>query len=670
MHSVKKGRISMALNDFVLIDGIVDDILDKEGKEKSDGHARGAAFERLAIAELLKTYDLTSDQIENGLVDGGDDGGIDGFYIFVNGNYLSDATNFNWPRENGKLELFIITCKHDNTYSLRPLESLDSSLSELLDFSISENDLVRKHNAKVLKKRQVLYSAYRKLAPQNISPIINLFYISRGNSSNIPENIRCAGEKVKATCNSIFQKAHINMDFWGTSELITQIRQKRNAPVEMKVQRFLQLDCNYVILVNLDDYVKAVRDEAGKLKRYLFNENVRDYLGKSPANTAIMGTLEDSKSPDFWLLNNGITILTSGATIFDSIITINDMQIVNGLQTTVTLFNYYESGNCDNSERKVLIKVIKPDTAEVSKAIVKATNNQSAIPLYALHANDKIQKDIEEILLRKGFFYERRPRYYSNLGYPGEKIIAPLYLASGYIALVLKLPHTASTVKSKFMDNQEVCDKVFSESVDINVWPVIANILKCTDAVTEQYRNLVRKGSEKYLRSVRYVISLVTLARVFGKYSFGVNDLIKLDMATYSENLIRETTENFVAFVNESEWKSVKKMRNRENVNLYLKIAAAQFSIPDFQAISRRPGLEPQTSYHIYDLSPSFLQSVQAELPPQPWPQGIHIIIANKLQCPRGKVWQAINHLVEEGVFYRQVNGIVYDHSGNAMTNH
>lgn len=463
----------MALNDFVLIDGIIDDILDKEGKSKTDPKVRGAAFEQLAISELLKTYDLTVDQIENGIVDGGDDGGIDGLFIFVNGNYLSDKADYQLPRENGKLEIYIITCKHDNSYQIHPLESLDSSLSELLNFATSHSNLARKYNEKVLKKRELLYNAYRRLVSQDVIPVINLFYISRGDSSSVPDNIQRTGEKAKATCNLIFQGSKTTMTFWGTEQLISRIREKRNAPIEFNIQRSFQLGHNYVILVNLNDYVKAVTDKEGKLKRYLFNENVRDYLGGNHTNSDIMDTLTNEQSPDFWLLNNGVTMLTSGANIFDNAITINDVQIVNGLQTTVTIFNYYQNGYSDQYNRKVLIKVINPSSPAIGKEITKATNNQSTIPLYALHANDKIQKDIEDILFRNDFYYERRPMYYQNLGYPIEKIVPPLYLAGGYTALILKLPHKAAQLKSKFMDNKILCDHVFSELADINLWRLL-----------------------------------------------------------------------------------------------------------------------------------------------------------------------------------------------------
>lgn len=657
----------MALNDFVLIDGIIDDRMDNEGKDKSDPKLRGEVFERLAISELLKPYDLTSEQLDNGLVDGGDDGGIDGLYVFVNGNYISDKAEYQLPRENGKLEIYIITCKHDNTYIMHPLESLDSSLSELLNFSISEEELARKHNQKILNKRKLLLNVYKKLASQDICPIINLFYISRGDASNVPNNIQRAGGKVKTTCDSIFQGARTTMTFWGTEQLITRIREKRNAPIDINIQRWFQQGKNYVILVALNDYVKAVTDSEGNLKRYLFNENVRDYLGENHTNSHIMNTLTSEESPDFWLLNNGITMLTSNATVFDGVITINDVQIVNGLQTTVTIFNYFQNGGKDEQNRNVLIKVIRPNSSEVGREITKATNNQSSIPLYALHANDKIQKDIEDILYRNDYYYERRPMYYKNLGYSEDRIIAPLYLAGGYTALILKLPHRASRLKSKFMDNKALCEKVFSEHADITLWPVIAMILKKTDAVAETYRGIIKMSTEKYLKSVRYSVALVTLARIMGKYSFGVNDLVSMDKNLYSEETIKETIEYLISFIDTSKIKTVSGLSDRSVSNAFLNDAAQYFSIPDFHSINRRPDFNVDGTRREYEMTPEFLLIVKAKLPKQPWPIGIHRTIASELGEPPSKVSQAINKLIEEGVFHKQKDGIVYDKDGNIV---
>jgi len=656
----------MASNDIVLVDGIIDEILNSKAMGQTDD-AVGKAFELFSISELLKAYDLTEDQIKDGIVDGGDDGGIDGIYIFVNGNYLSNTSNYHWPKQNGTLEVYITSCKYHSTYEIKPLESMDSSLSELLNLSISEDALSRKYNAKVISRRKLLVTAYRNLASQNVEPVINLYYISRGDSNKIADNIKRTGDKLVSTCSSLFQFSNVTMTFWGSREIISQYRIKRNSPIEIKFQRSFQYDSNFVILVDLKDYYEFIVDNNGKLKRYLFDTNVRDYLGENRTNSDIIETLENDTSPDFWLLNNGITVLASNATPFDNLLTIEDVQIVNGLQTTVTIYNYFanQSHNLAKSDvhnKNILIKVIKSNDMAVNNQIVKATNNQSSMPLYALHANSKIQRDIEDILFRFGFGYERRPNYYTNLDYPESLIIAPLYIAGGYISLILKLPHKAISIKSKFMDNQIAHDRVFSEGVDINVWPVIASVLKQTDFVAEQYRTNVKLATARYLRIMRYIVSLVSLARLFGKFSFGTNDLVALDVSQYTEALVRETVENLVSFINGSKINEITKISKRGYINRYLEVASEHFSIPDFNSISNRPDLyavekssaKASKSYitnQKSEIDEAFLELIKNELPEQPWPLDTHKNIAAKLQCPNSKVYKAIRKLISQGVY-------------------
>lgn len=79
----------MAKNDIMLIDSLVCDRA--KGAVLSDTQ-RGEVFEKLATEQILKEFDLSSDEISKGIVDGKDDGGIDSFYIFVNGNLLQDAS--------------------------------------------------------------------------------------------------------------------------------------------------------------------------------------------------------------------------------------------------------------------------------------------------------------------------------------------------------------------------------------------------------------------------------------------------------------------------------------------------------------------------------------------------------------------------------------------------
>lgn len=83
----------MAKNDAVLLDGIISERMASENIDLGD------AFELFAFEQILKSYDLSRQEIGAGWVDGKDDGGIDGFYTFVNGSLVVDPSKFSWPKK-------------------------------------------------------------------------------------------------------------------------------------------------------------------------------------------------------------------------------------------------------------------------------------------------------------------------------------------------------------------------------------------------------------------------------------------------------------------------------------------------------------------------------------------------------------------------------------------
>jgi hypothetical protein len=161
---------------------------------------------------------------------------------------------------------------------------------------------------------------------------------------------------------------------------------------------------------------------------------------------------------------------------------------VNGLQTTESIFRHFANGGLDPNDRSVLVRIIVSNDLIVRDSIIRATNNQTTVELSSLHATDKIQRDIEDVLKRNNFFYERRINFYSNQGHSSRDIISPLYLASGYLNLILKLPQQATNLKQKFMKSSESYNKIFSTKASIEVWPKIAHTLKMVDAVLERSR--------------------------------------------------------------------------------------------------------------------------------------------------------------------------------------
>jgi len=90
----------MAKNDRVLLDGIIDERINL----RLPSDKRDEAFEYLAFEQILKDEDLSRDEIENGSIDGRRDGGIDGFFIIVNGHPLQDPESFIWPKAGAELQ--------------------------------------------------------------------------------------------------------------------------------------------------------------------------------------------------------------------------------------------------------------------------------------------------------------------------------------------------------------------------------------------------------------------------------------------------------------------------------------------------------------------------------------------------------------------------------------
>jgi hypothetical protein len=657
----EKEEILLAKNDKILLDGI----LDSRVEENIPSNQRDEAFEYLAYQQVLKDYDLSKEELLSGSVDGKDDGGIDAIYIFVNGHLITDITTTFWPKSNGELDIYLFTCKHRDSFKQEPINSLIASIEELLDLSIDVKELKGAYNSDVLEKRAIIMSTYKKLAAILCSFNLTIIYACRGDTSEIGENIKARGVQAETICKQCFSSCDAKFQFWGSMEILKAYRELPNYSLSLDYQECLTQDEQYVVLVKLRDYYRFITNTDGKLRKYLFDSNVRDFMGLTSVNEDILSTLRTGSRADFWWLNNGVTILSTGATIVGKSITINNVQIVNGLQTSECIYRHFLKSDEDDS-RLLLIKVLTSQDNFIRDSIIRATNNQTKVETASLHATDKIQRDIEDILKKSGLYYERRINYYVNQGIPDEKIFSPLYLASGYMALILKLPHKAVALKNRFMRQPLQYNRVFSEKTDLKIWPVIAKILRITDTQLEILRTKRNTNVESYLKSVRYTVSLIAVSRLIGKYDFSISDLIALDISLYTPQLVSDTwkfvQECLPPTWNKSNWK------RKEFTFDILEKASQKFSITNFECIYKRDDrIFNTTNYKVFKIDNVFLETVHQKLPPQPWPVGIHKTIAAELSAPASKVSQAINLLIEKGLVNRQVDGIVYDSNGDVI---
>jgi hypothetical protein len=464
----------MAKNDVVLLDGIVEQRLE----EGLPSHELDEVFEYFVMEQVLKEYDLSHDEIESGWTDGRDDGGIDGFYVLINGHLLEDINDFVWPRSNGSIDVWIFTCKHHPTFLQAPLDSIIATINELFDLSLKREELRGSYSEDILNSRSLFHAAYRRLSIGRPIISFNIIYGSRGDTAEIGESVAARARQLTDTVSTLFSSCSVQFKFIGASELVELHRKSKTFSLDLPfLEHFATGKDSYVLLVRLADYWRFVTDENDNLRRYLFDSNVRDYLGENEVNKDIAHSLADPDAPDFWWLNNGITILATNATVPDKTIQLQDIQIVNGLQTTETIYRHFQNAAVSH-DRALLVKIIVSSDPQARDKIIRATNNQSTVEIAALHATDKIQRDIEEILERHDWYYERRKNYYRNIGKPPVRFVTPLYLASAVVALVFKNPAKATRLKAKFMRNQHGYDDVFSEKLPVELWPALVRIYK------------------------------------------------------------------------------------------------------------------------------------------------------------------------------------------------
>ncbi|OSZ78397.1 hypothetical protein CAP35_09110 [Chitinophagaceae bacterium IBVUCB1] len=153
----------------------------------------------------------------------------------------------------------------------------------------------------------------------------------------------------------------------------------------------------------------------------LFEENIREYLGRSPINNGIMRTLrseEDRKN--FFYYNNGITIICEKAesdtgTAFK--LNISQPQVVNGCQTVNTIYevlNDYAKKDIALIDKEfgsvyVMVKVLIFNTQVSTKKpnfykdIVRFTNSQNAINEKAFASDKEIFSKLQQELENRGF---------------------------------------------------------------------------------------------------------------------------------------------------------------------------------------------------------------------------------------------------------------------------
>jgi hypothetical protein len=360
-----------------------------------------------AVSLILAEYELTDDDIRDEIsFDGAGDGGIDFFF----------------KTEDEPTRIFVMQVKDYQAFAKQDQRQTFLKMKEHVDF------LRGKQTAAGLND---INKSRRDTLRANPSGFISYLLVITGEA---PANVKA--EDLSPDWN-------VGADFgWQVydKEALANLVFREVSPNEPKVTitwpsgQMLSVsgvESEQLIHGYLDASTYA--DATMPFKTDLFRLNPRLFLSTASGyHKGMYETLNNSdEAKRFHLYNNGITAIVKDFTLEEmeggsTKVICSDFQVVNGCQTTETLWRWRRDHVAGEEPPKVLIPLRIVRTADVSlaEAISRTNNSQSAITSADLIANSARQKQIKawlEGLPADKFVYEARRGTWGKMTRPQQE---------------------------------------------------------------------------------------------------------------------------------------------------------------------------------------------------------------------------------------------------------
>ena len=340
-------------------------------------------------------FDLTDEQTLDGIVDGGDDFGIDALYFE--------------PPEDGEVHVTLVQGKYkrdlggQSAFPENGIAGMVAALGALFD-PARPVQLNRRLNERI--------EDIRSFVKEGAIPRVTAVAANNGKrwttqaQQRIDNAARDFGDQVGWR--------HI-----GAEEILALLQARRPINADLRLTgaaRVETFDFRRALTGRMSVAELArLTDEYGNR---LFDRNIRRYLGLAGnrVNEAVADTLRSpGQRPNFYFYNNGITITCSqfrhnALQEENWRVQVNDLQIVNGGQTARTVQQMAREIGLEIGEAEVLVRIyeLEQNDAELVEAITFATNSQNPVDLRDLKANDARQKALARSISELGYTYRAK----------------------------------------------------------------------------------------------------------------------------------------------------------------------------------------------------------------------------------------------------------------------
>ena len=340
-------------------------------------------------------FDLTDEETLDGIVDGGNDFGVDALYFE--------------PPADGELHITLIQGKYRKDLSG--------------DAAFPENAI-----AKIIDAIGALFDPAKPVQlnerlDQRVEDIRS--FVAEGAIPHVTAVAANNGAHWTTQAQQRIDNAtrdfggQVEWRYIGAEELLAllQARKPISAELQFTGQATVEtFDFRRVLIGRMS--VAELARLTNEYDNQLFERNIRRYLGitGNRVNEAVAATLcEPQQRSNFYFYNNGITITCSqfrhNALQRDNWrVQVNDLQIVNGGQTARTVQQIAEKIGPEIEEAEVLVRIyeLEQDDKELVEAITFATNSQNPVDLRDLKANEPRQQALSTSIAGLGYAYRAK----------------------------------------------------------------------------------------------------------------------------------------------------------------------------------------------------------------------------------------------------------------------
>lgn len=554
----------MAKNNLALLDSIVEDYTATNFSEKELD--KDQIFEVFSTDAFFNKYDFSIEDIRSGLVGGKKDWGIDGFYILIKGKNIKNMEDLEGIHLERNFNVDLYVFQYKNIESIK-----EGVIDKFLIISpyVSNIDKTKSiQNSKtiapdVLEAISLFHTVLTTNASKFPTVNVNFIHASRGDTDQINGKNRTNESYLQKISdleeiilsNNLGGKTNFKYILLGTEELKDLAQYQKSYSGELKLNEnpiFVEygedgIQKGYIATTYLKDYfeflVEYDEDNNPVLKEYLFESNIRDYQNQTVVNQDIEKTLKNVKNGnDFWWLNNGITILADEGSLVGKTFSLDNIQIVNGLQTSHSIYHSLKETNYKEDKRTVFCKIIITQNNTSRDAIIKSTNFQNAVPASSLRSTDIIQRDIETYLFKKGLYYDRRKNFYKNKGKSISKIISINYLAQALTATLLSNPSKARTNPTVLTKTDEDYERLFNSRTPIEVYYYVS-LLRLE--IEKKIKNKLRNTTDDVEKDINNYFQL-HLLRIVSSIISNTTKVSIQDMKNMDESTIKSIPENMI----------------------------------------------------------------------------------------------------------------------------